>query len=215
MQQSLVPALPFPPTICILQAGALCGRGGESCRQKENRVLGFLQLTASCLLRRFGGGQGTVGAPSRLWAGGKEAKMQLQAAGSELEQCGRALYSSQSGHTEQICPAEGCRAVLIKHSPIAQVCSDCTSCSSSSHCRSSELTRTLTKAATSAIPRRTAAEMGHCHTSAISDSSTGAAQRTHAAASLFLWGLGLMFEPKGLMVPYRQMLGSPTEDAKS
>jgi len=58
--------------------------------------------------------------------------------------------------------------------------------------------------------------MGYCSTSVISDlRSAGAAPSTHAAASLFLWGLGLMFEPKGYMQPYRQVPGSSTEDTKS
>lgn len=145
LQQWLLPALPFLQTIPISQAGALCGRGGESCGQKENRVLGFLRPAARCRLGHFGGGQGTVGVPSGLWAGGQEAKMQLQAAGSGLEQCSQArLHSSQSGHVEEVHPAEGCGAVLTKHSPILQVCTDCSSCSSSSHCRSSEATTTLT-----------------------------------------------------------------------
>lgn len=140
LQQSLLPVLPFLPTIPILQAGALCGRGGESCGQKENRVLGFLQPAARCLLWHVGGGQRTVGAASRLWAGGKAAKMQLQAADSELERCSQArLHSSQSGHTEEVRPAEGCRAVLTKRSPMLQFCMG-TDCSSSSHCRSSEAT---------------------------------------------------------------------------
>lgn len=89
-QQSLLPALPFPHVFPIGQSGALCGRGGESCRQKENGLLGFLHPTASCLLWHFGGGKGVVGAPVGLRAGGKEAKMQLQAAGSGLEQCSQA-----------------------------------------------------------------------------------------------------------------------------
>ena len=114
LQQSLLPALPFPPAIPVWQAGALRGRGGESCRQTENGVLGFLQPAARCLLWRFGGGQGSVGAAWRLWAGGKEAKVQLQAAGSELEQRGQAqLHSSQPGHAEGVGPAEGCRAFLL------------------------------------------------------------------------------------------------------
>lgn len=146
LQQSLLPALPFPPAIPVWQAGALRGRGGESCRQTENGVLGFLQPAARCLLWRFGGGQGSVGAAWRLWAGGKEAKVQLQAAGSELEQRGQArLHSSQPGHAEGVGPAEGCRAVLTKRSPVPQVCSDCTSCSSSSRCGSSEVTTSLTR----------------------------------------------------------------------
>ena len=89
-QQSLLPALPFPHVFPIGQSGALCGRGGESCRQKENGLLGFLHPTARCLLWHFGGGKGVVGAPVGLRAGGKEAKMQLQAAGSGLEQCSQA-----------------------------------------------------------------------------------------------------------------------------
>ena len=89
-QQSLLPALPFPHVFPIGQSGALCGRGGESCRQKENGLLGFLHPTARCLLWPSGGGKRVVGAPVGLRAGGKEAKMQLQAAGSGLEQCSQA-----------------------------------------------------------------------------------------------------------------------------
>jgi len=69
---------------------------------------------------------------------------------------------------------------------------------------------------TSEIPRRATAEMGYCSMSVISDlRSSGAAQSKHSAASLFLWGLGSMFESKGYMLPYRQVPGSPTEDTKS
>lgn len=97
-QQSLLPALPFPHVFPIGQSGALCGRGGESCRQKENGLLGFLHPTARCLLWHFGGGKGVVGAPVGLRAGGKEAKMQLQAAGSGLEQCSQAQTMTTYTH---------------------------------------------------------------------------------------------------------------------
>ena len=71
-------------------------------------------------------------------------------------------------------------------------------------------------AVTSETPRCAVAEMGYCSTSAISDlRSAGAARSTLAAASLFLWGLRSMFEPKGYMLPYRYMPGSPNEDTKS
>ena len=100
-QQSLLPALPFPHVFPIGQSGALCGRGGESCRQKENGLLGFLHPTARCLLWHFGGGKGVVGAPVGLRAGGKEAKMQLQAAGSGLEQCSQAQTVTTYTHTDK------------------------------------------------------------------------------------------------------------------
>ncbi|XP_046762038.1 bcl2-associated agonist of cell death [Gallus gallus] len=46
---------------------------------------------------------------------------------------------------------------------------------------------------------------GTAVSSVISDlRSAGAARRTHAAASLFLWGLGSMFEPKGYTLPDRR-----------
>ena len=71
-------------------------------------MLGFLHPTARCLLWHFGAGHGVVGAPTGIWAGGKKAKMQLQAAGSGLEQCSQArLHSWQFGHLEEVCPAAG------------------------------------------------------------------------------------------------------------
>ena len=49
--------------------------------------------------------------------------MQLQAVGSGLEHCSQArLHRWQSGHVEEVCSAEGCRAVLTKHSSLLQVC---------------------------------------------------------------------------------------------
>ena len=51
-----------------------------------------------------------------------------------------ARHGSQYGHTEEVHPAESCWAVLTMHSPILQVCTDCSSCSSIFHCRSSQAT---------------------------------------------------------------------------
>lgn len=66
-----------------------------------------------------------AGAPLELCVGGKEAEMQLQAVGSGLEHCSQArLHRWQSGHVEEVCSAEGCRAVLTKHSSLLKVCVD-------------------------------------------------------------------------------------------
>ena len=51
-----------------------------------------------------------------------------------------ARHGSQYGHTEEVHPAESCWAVLTMHSPILQVCTDCSSCSSIFHCGSSQAT---------------------------------------------------------------------------
>lgn len=78
-------------------------------------------------------GGSSVGAPC-----GTEGNNDAAAGGGcGPEQRGQARHSSQPGHTEEACPAGGCRPSLPR---ILQVCTDCTTCSSPSHRGSSEVT---------------------------------------------------------------------------